>query len=223
LQQSCAEASDTNSNPGAFSDKTTVDAAVVEESVLSTCVRCHSGNKPPNLASLAGIMSNIGKIQTEVNSNSMPPADAGYSPLTDCQKEILQEWVAEGMPAKSNKKVLELSHCQQTGPKNPVETPILEMPLNYQTLTAKILQPRCLHCHNPNSSDVDASAILLFPYAQLTKHKNLLGSDSANSQFFNLVSRADEERMPPPEDSSPLPAEELEFIKRWIAAGHPEN
>ncbi|MFZ3231499.1 MAG: hypothetical protein WA160_14930 [Pseudobdellovibrio sp.] len=206
-----------------FSDQTTIDATTIQESVLNTCIRCHSGTTQPNLSSIGGITASIAKINTEVTTNAMPPASSGYSPLTDCQKAILQDWVVAGMPSTSTKKVVDLAACHQGSLTPPTEIPILNMPLNYQTLTAKILQPRCLHCHNVDSGDPDAADILLFPYSKLIAHKNLLGSDSTSSKFFTIISRTDEERMPPPEDSESLTADEQEFIKRWINAGHPEK
>ena len=210
--------SDTN-----FDSQSTVTTILVQQSVLNVCLRCHSGTTSPNLSSADGLRANIAKIQNEVGSNQMPPSSSGYSPLGDCQKDILQEWVAEGMPDTSTHKVSDLPHCQQGTPPPATTTPILEMPLNYQTFNSQILQPKCLHCHNANSGDPDASGILLYPYNALTAHRNLLGPDSSHSKLFTLVSRTDEDRMPPPEDSAPLTTDQLEFIKRWIDAGHPEN
>jgi hypothetical protein len=50
----------------------------------------------------------------------MPRPESGYSPLTDCQKDILREWIVEGMPEKSEKKIMALAHCRQDVPKPPV-------------------------------------------------------------------------------------------------------
>jgi hypothetical protein len=206
-----------------FSDQTFVDSQTIQKSVLGSCVRCHSGTTPPLLNSIDGIKGSVLKVQAQTDSGLMPPTSSGYSPLSDCQKQILAIWILDGMPNSSVKKVNSLSKCgDTTKTPDPVNIPILEMPLNFQTLASKILQPRCLHCHNAQSSDLVASGILLFPYSQLLDRKNLLGPDSAHSKFFNLVSRTDEDRMPPPEDSTPLAADDQEFIKRWLDAGHPE-
>ena len=214
------------SGSDAFGAQSTVSAELIQTSVLNTCLHCHSSNTMPDLGTIDGIRANTGLIQTEVNSNQMPPSSSGYPVLSDCQKAILQEWMTEGMPVTSDKKVMELASCQQGLPPSappPVQTPILEMPLNYQTLNSEILQPRCVHCHNSGSNDPDASQILLFPYSAITSHGTLLGADSAHSRFVTILTRTDDERMPPPEDSAPLSADRQEFIRRWIDAGHPEN
>jgi len=208
-----------------FTEETTISSAVVQESVLGTCLNCHNGTRTPDLSSVTNIRANISKIQSEVDDNQMPPPSSGYSPLTSCQKDILREWITDGMPDQSGKKVFDLVSCHQTTPLPPKPTPappILQMPLNYDTLTSQILQPRCLHCHNPQSDDPDAKDIPLSPYKVLAAGK-LLGVDSAHSKLYKMVSRTDDSRMPPPEDSGPLPADQIEFIKRWIDAGHPEH
>lgn len=212
------------SSQDTFSDTTTVSADVVQKSVLDTCLRCHSGSNAPALNTLDAIKANINKIQDEVTSNSMPPADAGYKPLSDCEKDILQEWVQKGMPDNSSKKVFDLAHCQSGVPQTPPKKPILEMPLTYETLTTEVLQPRCLHCHNPKSDDPDAKDIALYPFADLVAQKNMvIAADAANSKIYKYVVRTDDNRMPPPEDGAPLTADQIEFIKRWINAGAPEK
>jgi uncharacterized membrane protein len=214
------------SGSDAFGAQSTVNADLIQQSVLNTCLHCHAGNTPPSLGSIDDIRANIGRVQIEVNSNQMPPSGSGYPTLSDCQKAILQEWVSEGMPATSDKKIVKLSACQQGVPPSPTptpSTPILDMPVNYQTLNSEILQPRCVHCHSSGSGDPDASLILLVPYSAITGHGTLLGADSAHSRFVTLVTRTDDSRMPPPEDSDPLSADQQEFIRRWIDAGHPEN
>lgn len=206
-----------------FSESTTVSAEVVQKTVLGSCLNCHSGTKAPNLSTLDSIKQNIAKVQDEVTTNSMPPASSGYKPLSDCEKDILQEWVLEGMPDTSSKRVFDLAHCQNGSPQTPVKTPILEMPLTYETLTTQILQPRCLHCHNPDGEDPDAKDIALYPFADLVAQKNMIAADAAHSKFYKYVARTDDSRMPPPEDGAPLDADQIEFIKRWINAGAPEK
>lgn len=206
-----------------FSESTTVNADVVQKTVLGSCKNCHSGTQAPNLNTIGAIKDNIAKIQDEIMTNSMPPASSGYKPLSDCEKDILQEWVHEGMPDTSNKKVFDLAHCQSGAPQTPVKTPILEMPLTYETLTTQVLQPRCLHCHNPDSEDPDAKDIALFPFKDLVAQKNMVATDAAHSKLYKYVVRTDDSRMPPPEDGAPLDADQIEFINRWINAGAPEK
>lgn len=206
-----------------FGSETLISADLVQKSILGVCIRCHGGSTLPNLSSIDSIRVEIGRIANEVSTNAMPPPDAGYGPLSDCAKAILQEWIQEGMPAQSTKKVSTVSACQQTGVGTPAPAvPILSMPLNYATFTSEILQPRCLHCHNSNSSDPDAKSILLYPFTELASHKAVLGVDANHSKLYKLISRTDDERMPPPEDSEPLAPDQQEFVRRWLEAGHPE-
>ena len=215
--------SQTKSMQQTFNDTQMVDATTVQQSVLFACARCHSGTNQPYLGTTADIERNITKVQKEVTSNAMPPSDSGYTPLSNCQKDISAKWIADGFPINSSVKVLDLPSCAADNSTPPANLPILSMPLNYQTLTTEILQPKCLHCHNSNSSDPDASKILLYPFDKMVAHKNLLGPDSAHSKLYRIVSRTDDERMPPPEDSVPLSADQQEFIKRWLDKGHPEK
>ncbi len=108
-------------------------------------------------------------------------------------------------------------------PVPPDQQSILDMPLNYETFRVKILEPRCLHCHKDGATDPNASETFLFPYSELASHPKLFGMGSADSRLFKMVSRTDDRRMPPPEESGPLSAAEIEFIKRWVDGGHPEN
>lgn len=206
----------TQPDQGVFNSTTSISSDLVQKSVLGTCIQCHN-----NFAEINNIRAGIKEIQSRISSDQMPPADRGFKPLDACLKSILQQWVSEGLPDQSQTLVSNLVGCNQGVPISQPETPILEMPITYETLRNRILEKRCLHCHNPQSEDPDAAEILLAPYEELVAHKNLLGENSSTSQFYKIVSRTDDERMPPPVDSSPLPAEEIEFIKKWINAGHP--
>jgi len=99
---------------------------------------------------------------------------------------------------------------------------IANLPLTYATFLSQILQPRCLHCHNPQGTDSDAAQVLLFPYATLLKHKSWFPENIEQSKLIKMITRTDEYRMPPPEDGAPLSNEEIQFIRQWLLAGHPE-
>lgn len=209
-----------------------VDAQIVQGFVLSSCVRCHGGTTQPILNSLDAIKMNIAKIQNSVNANKMPPSRAGYTPLTDCEKAILHVWVSEGMPTSSTTKVSTLPSCDSyepivkpppVRPTKPPPVAILDMPLNYQTLNTQILQKKCAHCHNPDGPDIMAAMYLFYPYSEITSHGRLLGTNRNDSNFVKMLEADDSERMPPADDSPRLSPEEIEFVKRWIDAGHPEN
>jgi hypothetical protein len=271
-----------------ISEKATVDSEMIQNTVLKSCTKCHSGQKSPKLTTIEEIKNNIDDVVDAVESDKMPPKSSGLPHLSACDKEILRSWVAAGMPNASSQKAVELGACQGDGsqtqtppsqpptppptvppsppptppanppgdtqptppsnppvepppgdsqpnpPNNPPTVPpnppvppdqqsILDMPLNYETLRVKILEPRCLHCHKEGATDPNASETFLFPYSELASHPKLLGTGSADSRLFKMVSRTDDRRMPPPEESGPLSADEIEFIKRWVDAGHPEK
>lgn len=196
---------------------------LIKNSALTTCMSCHVGHTSPELGSLGSVQQNLNKILTEVHSNSMPPAKNGYAPLSDCNKAILEVWIQQGAPPTSSTKVGDLPACKTTTgkPSEDNNTPLAEMPLTYQTLMTKILQPKCLKCHNPDSEDVDAAGILFFPFSEITKRNRLWAPPGRDSKIIKVLSRSDETRMPPPEDGAPLSAQEIEFITRWIDAGKP--
>ncbi len=210
----------------------TVNAKLIQNFVLASCVRCHSSTQPI-LNSLDAIKLNIKKIQSSVNANQMPPSRAGYSPLTDCEKDILRAWISENTPDESTIKVASLPTCEAyvpvvapkpvrpTPPKKPQT--ILDMPLNYDTLNTQILQKKCTHCHNADGPDIMAAMYLFYPYSNIISHGKLLGTNRHDSNFVKMLEAPDDERMPPAEDGPRLTDDELEFVRRWIDAGHPEN
>lgn len=223
-------------DPSAFGDMNgklgtpVSEAALVEwnlmkSSVLSSCMSCHVGHTSPELGSLSSVQQNLTKVLSEVHSNAMPPAKNGYAPLSECKKAILEFWVQQGAPEKTTTQVGEIAACKGIGgsPQEGAEnTPIELMPLNYQTLLTKVLQPKCLKCHNPDAEDVEAAGILFYPYSEITKRGRLWASPGATSKMVRVLTREDDERMPPPEDSAPLTPQEIDFISRWIDAGKPE-
>jgi hypothetical protein len=206
-------------------EKSTVNAMAIQQSVLYSCTNCHfSGKRSPRLTNIEDIRHNIDAVLKVVNSNTMPPAQAGFEPLSDCEKDILASWVQEGMPDQSQTLILSVGHCQKNPIAPPNTTPsILDQPLNYQTFLATILRPKCLHCHNGDSGVEEASEYLLYPYEKMNSHFNIWGNETDAGKIVTAVTATNEHRMPPPEDGAPLTADEVEFIKRWIKAGHSEN
>lgn len=200
-----------------------IDASLVKNTVLKTCMSCHVGRTPPDLGSVSSIQQNISKIITTVNSNVMPPGKNGYAPLSDCHKAILSKWAQLGVPEASTAKVGDISECKgQVSPPPETNLPIEQMPIVYQTLVTKILQPKCLKCHNPDSDDIEAAGILFYPYAEIAKRPRLWSSPGAKSKIVRVLTSEDDSRMPPPEDSAPLSKEEVQFIIKWLDAGTPQ-
>ncbi len=227
-----------------------VDAAVVEKSVLNSCVQCHgAGGEDPELASVTEFRANIDDAISQIDKNKMPQK---LAPLNDCQKAILHKWKDLGLPTTSAVDTSTLPACAAGAPATkpaapapvqtaPVQAPpvapptsvpsvpalpqaILEMPVTYQTFLTQILQPKCVACHDTNSGDPDASQVLFFPFSQITTKTKLFAGPSSTSRFLKLVTRTDGKQMPPSDSSMPhLTNEELAFVAKWIDAGTPEN
>jgi len=193
---------------------------LMQTSVLNTCLQCHSGSKPPQLSSYSDMVRHIDKVWTEASSGAMPPPSSGLSRLSVCRTAILRKWIDLGAPENSNVMVSSLPECPTTGEGG--DLPISQMPLNYQTLKAKILEPRCLYCHNAGDT-TDAGAILFSPYSQLMQGARRWSSPAKESKVVRLLRTTNlEDRMPPPEDGEGLHEDEIQFIERWIDAGKPE-
>ncbi len=205
------------------------DTLITDELVMSyslrSCQNCHAGQKQPTLDSAAAMKANIVKVLVEVQGGDMPPADAGYAPLSECQKSLVKAW-ADGSP----KTVGEIAACKNSGAGTTPEPPIIPielMPLNYETLKTKILLPKCVLCHNPNGEDWEAALIPFTSYAELTtgEYARYWNAPAASSKVIEEVTEHDGEVGMPPSDSGvkPLTTQEVDFITRWIDAGKPQN
>lgn len=208
---------------GDLNSETKIGWSLMQSHVLITCLQCHASSQQPVFGDLASARANFSVIQSEVASNSMPPKSNGYSPLSECQKALLDNWVHAGGPEQGSDSVGQVVACKSTIAAGDI--PIDQLPLTYNNLLTKVLQPRCLKCHNSdNPLDPDASGILFFPLDVL----NSLGqvdrwlAPGDQSDVVRLLLATDDSRMPPPEDSPALSAAEIDFVKRWIDAGRPE-
>lgn len=206
-----------------------VDYNTVREYALNTCKSCHNGIQSPLLNSIDSWKTNGEKVLSAIEGINgikfMPPKEEGYEALNACQVDLVKSWLNQGAPENSEILVSSLPSCDKN--LNGGEKNILEMPVNYQTLNTKILQPKCISCHNENSGS-DAAFSPLYPYQELAGRRNLIGRNSATSKFVKILASNTESRMPPFADDSGNPlealtADELEFVKRLVDAGFPEN
>ena len=81
-----------------------------------------------------------------------------------------------------------------------------------------IMRNRCMKCHN--SSDLKGGLDLGSFSAALrggASGEILNSGDPEGSKFFTVTTQAEEPTMPP--NSGPIPAEEIEVIRKWIAGG----
>lgn len=197
----------------------TIGWELMNASVLKVCLDCHAGRKAPTLATLAQVTAHMTKVWSTVSTGSMPPARAGYAPLSKCQSALLKKWMDLGMPQDSTVLVGSIADCPQGQAKL---TPIAEMPLNYETLSTRILQNRCNKCHNTSDTS-DASLILFSPYSTIAEDTSYVTSPAAESKMVLSLRSTDlEKRMPPPEDGDALSEDEIQFVERWIEAGKPQ-
>lgn len=201
-----------------------INSKLIQSGVLNTCLNCHAGTNKPNLNTKSDIQQAMDKLIPSVMENKMPPASQGFDPLTDCQKALLKKWVDMGMPEHSDEKTGSLPACKGQDPNRVVDTtPIEQMPLTYQTFLKKILQPRCLQCHNEKDKS-DASRVLFFPFAKIKERAGWFNKKGHDSKLYKVVVREDEDRMPPPDSNVPaLTKQEAEFIANWIDMGSPEK
>lgn len=192
---------------------------LVKNTSMKTCSNCHAGNQAPDLSSLSEIQNNLTLIQDETSSAGMPPRESGYAPLDACSQAVLDQWISMGAPEETGLQVKSIAACA-TQQIPPVEIPIENSPLTYDTLVNKFLQKKCLQCHNAGSSDPDSSTILFYPYAEVVKNPKYWSSPSAKSKVMQEITSQDM----PPSDSGvePASAEEIDFVKRWIEAGRPQ-
>lgn len=199
-----------------------IDSKLIQTQVLNSCVSCHSGRTAPLVNSIDSIRAVKDRISTSVRNNSMPPQSAGYAPLSDCRKAILQAWLDAGAPDTSSIQVSSLPACQHTGP-GPIEPPLpplADAPLNYDTLITRVVRPRCMNCHNPDDK-TEAAATLFFPYGEIAGNRRWK-APGQTSGIVRIMRKTDDTRMPPPEDGPALSEEEISYIARWIDAGLPQ-
>ena len=94
--------------------------------------------------------------------------------------------------------------------------------VNFQDNVAAIFQSRCNSCHN---ADKAKGGLALETFGAAIQGggsgKVIEPGDLAGSHLWNLVTHAEEPKMPP--DGPKIPDAELELIKLWIEAGAPET
>lgn len=149
-----------------------VDFKLIETEVIGVCLACHAGGQPPQLSGYAAVTSHITAIWGEINAGTMPPASSGMPRLSVCQQALFIKWMDSGIPQTGSVLVAQVPECaNESGdaPKPPAPPhPLPDEPLNYQTLLTRILQPRCLRCHNATSRS-GAREVLFGTYAELMR------------------------------------------------------
>lgn len=95
-----------------------------------------------------------------------------------------------------------------------------QTPVSFAHDIAPVLVKQCQSCHGPDKSK---SQYRLDSFSRLThpgknKAAPIIAGDSAKSELYQLISTTDEDdRMP--QKADPLPAAQIDLIKRWINQG----
>lgn len=178
------------------------------------CIGCHNPERAKGEVDLSSYSSIFGfsvyfstitepgmpeqsALYTEVFKGSMPPR----TKLSHDEIDYIRRWILEGA---IEKKVEVL--------------PLSQLPATYSNLKERILQDKCIRCHNPDKAraDVDLSEYSkLFDYSEYFS----LITEAGNPEGSSLYTEVSSGNMPP---RNPLSKEEVEFVKRWIQEGAKE-
>ncbi len=208
------------SGNGSLSGTTVIDFALIKSYSLSTCLNCHSGSQAPDISTAAGASASIVRILARVDVDTMPPASGGYQMLNACQKALLHKWSDLGTPTTSTTTVASIPECAGAGGIGGTPAPVIpisQMPLNYDTILTKILQPKCITCHSATGTMPD---IQFFPYTTLMLKSSKWSAPGTSSTVYQV---SKQKSMPPASSGlSALTTEELTVLTKWIDAGKPE-
>ena len=216
-----------------------VNFTTLSQSALQSCSECHKeGNF--NILFESVVVARKEKIWRAVESNAMPPADKGFRPLTDCQKETLYWWL--NSDGSEKRKFSDFASCQssseteqsdQTPTPEPTLTPApsptpspepvdeswTEGELTFATLNEKILAPKCAKCHH----DDKIEGTNLQSWVDLQIGGLLFLPVESNFLYKRVTSDNPERVMPPPKSDIPrLTPKEVDYLKRWLEAGAPK-
>jgi hypothetical protein len=93
---------------------------------------------------------------------------------------------------------------------------------NFADHVSPILQKHCARCHN---QDTRKSGLSVALHGQLMEGGSsgpvILAGDPDGSRLIRLITQQEEPFMPP--TGTPMPAEEIEIIRKWIADGAPAD
>jgi len=95
--------------------------------------------------------------------------------------------------------------------------------VQYNRDVRPILADKCFHCHGPDAAARQADLRLDQREDVLVDrdgHRVIVSGDAANSELIRRVlSKDDDERMPPPDSGVSLTVEEIDILGRWIQSG----
>ena len=139
-------------------------------------------------------MPNQSALYTEVFNGNMPPK----TKLSLEEIDYIRRWIEEGAVYEIQK-----------------ELPLSQTKATYTNLRVRILENKCLRCHNPEKAraDVDLSS-----YAKVFDYSEYFSviTEAGNPEGSGIYTEVFSGNMPP---KIPLEPEEVAFIKRWILEG----
>lgn len=189
---------------------------VVKSTALQTCLECHtSGSRSMDTAE--EVLAQRESILTVVHKESMPPRSGGYSPLSSCEKQILETWIDDQIQSRTQvQKVKELSACATAeAPKKKTKVDLKALEVSFDNLQKEILQPKCMVCHTTES----AKRTILETLEHIKGHRLLAETAEASVLYQVTVPGMNKRFMPPQRGKTilpPLTADELDYLKRWI-------
>ncbi len=195
-------------------EKITFD--LVKRTAMSTCMDCHS--KGAVAMGTAEQALNLREAILEVvQTDMMPPRKTGYSPLSACEKQILETWMDDQVNNRtSTVKVKDLSACGGVteAPKPKQLTDFATLELSFENLKKEILEPKCLSCHTQET----AKRTVLETAQDLFSKPGLITTSAETSVLYLIVVPDAYKRFMPPVKSgiAALTPEETDYLKRWI-------
>ena len=125
-----ALAEKTNPNPSGQSlrpEDQVISFGHLQKTVLITCKNCHAETqnekRKPLLLTIEHFKGRLADVAESISTDSMPPEEKGYKPLTACEKAQLDKWVELGTPEVTTTKVYDLLECRPGGTPPPVVEP----------------------------------------------------------------------------------------------------
>lgn len=187
------------------------------------CLACHVPGGPlMALDTFGAVKAKLVQIEDSVRAGRMPK----NAPLPAAAKQILYAWIQQGAPEIADAKLV-ASDCattidpDPTTPVNPTNPTVPTTPTpvdpNYESLRKVIFESKCLDCHDSSGifSSYDFST-----YQSIVSYQKLfaLPADGSDSRFVNSLVTG---KMP--RGKAPLPLEQIETIRQWVALGLPET
>lgn len=178
---------------------------VKKEVFAPKCISCHGNAGGVNLESHASAHKHMDSIRRSVlQTKSMPKAPV--NPLNDHQLELITAWVDAGGP----------EHARRSGENNvPLpETPANPDALNFQKISEKIIERKCMSCHMAGEH---AASIPLDTREQLLSR--LVVPSKPEESLFYTITIPGAMNMMPPYPVAPLTNKERKMIEQWIREG----